>query len=85
MNQSQYLIIQHSLGMTGKKDIPTEYYRNRYVAGDNSDKINVLTSLVDDGYMTKSDPLDAFGGDRIWSVTDKGIKEFEAQFKKAQF
>lgn len=82
MTEAQYNIISHALGVPLTNSLPKEYYRNRFIAGDTHTDIDILNQLVDLDLMTKSIPMDVFGGDRWWEVTPMGIAALEAEYYK---
>lgn len=81
LSDAEYQIVAHALGMTEKKILPaTDYYRNRYIAGENDDKAPILNGLVMRGIMAKSAPVASQGKEFLWSVTDFGTQCFEMDF-----
>lgn len=89
MTEAQLSLIGHSLGINvlhaklskKKKDkkLPSEFYRNRFCAGENHDDMLVLLSLESAEYMSRGTTINE-GRETLWYVTEAGIKAFREQF-----
>lgn len=77
MNNKEYKIIAHSLGVeTSKKRLPKEFYQNRFIAGESHSDIEILDALKKRGWADCTPPQDILGGSCYWWVTELGIKKF---------
>lgn len=73
LTEKEYKIIRHSLGMGGITTVPTEYYRNRYIAGPGTSNYDTLCKMRDAGTMF-------LVGTDGWYVSPVGKQLFEDQF-----
>lgn len=80
LSQREYSIIEHSLGMSDKKTIPSEYYRNIFCAGEGQEDYQLLCDMRDRGTLKKGRDV---GSGFMWYVTPVGKQLFEYQFKES--
>lgn len=82
MTKTVLELIAHSLGVdTSKKRLPKEFYRNRFIAGDDHSDYPTLHEAKGLGWMDCSEPKEVFMDARVWYVTEEGIKRFRTEYK----
>lgn len=83
---SPFKVIAHAIGIDVEKAIkshdprdkalPDQFYRNRFCAGDDHTEIASLQKAKAEGLMECTEPMERYGGSRMWYVTAKGFEYF---------